>query len=205
MPRLRLTFDDGPDPEWTPRLLDALSALGARATFFPIAPRAAAEPGIVERILAEGHVVGVHCHEHVRHSERSADEVRHDGERALGMLRSLGARPTLWRTPYGDVAPFSEEVAGELGLRIVGWTVDTHDWRGDLAEEMFDLARPGLTDGAVVLAHDGIGPGALRSTARETVAFVRLVGAYAARHKLALEALPHEALSHEARALEARA
>ena len=82
----------------------------------------------------------------------------------------------MWRTPWGDTAPWSADVAHANQLRIIGWTVDTHDWRGDTAEQM--LARDEATssdDGAIVLAHDGIGPGARRADARETIAYVALV------------------------------
>ena len=64
MAALALTFDDGPDPVWTPRVLDALAACGARATFFPIAPRAERHPALIARMLADGHAVGLHCDEH---------------------------------------------------------------------------------------------------------------------------------------------
>ena len=106
---LALTFDDGPDPVWTPRLLDLLSrAAGPGSTFFPIAPRAAAQPALIARMLAEGHAVGLHCDEHVRHSTRDIDWGRRDTARALARLSALGVRPSLWRTPWGDVAPWSE-------------------------------------------------------------------------------------------------
>lgn len=189
MPSLFLTFDDGPDPEWTPVLLDLLADLGAGAAFFPIASRAAAQPGLVARMLAEGHTVGVHCDQHVRHSERDRDCVRADTARALRTLRSLGAEPELWRTPWGDLAPWSEPLAVECRLRLVGWSVDTHDWRGDAAGRMFEDVAPDLDDGAIVLAHDGIGPGALRSTSEETIELVRLIASHAGRRGLRLGAL----------------
>jgi peptidoglycan/xylan/chitin deacetylase (PgdA/CDA1 family) len=164
---MALTFDDGPDERWTAPLLDALARAGARATFFPIASRAAAQPGLVARMLADGHTVGLHGDEHVRHSTRDAAWGRADTERALQRLSTAGAFPTLWRTPWGD----------------------THDWRGDAAPEMFAATRPGLRAGAIVLAHDGIGTGALRADARETVAYVELVARHAADLELLLTAL----------------
>ncbi len=179
MATLALTFDDGPDPEWTPRLLDVLSGAGARATFFPIASRAAAHPQLIDRIVADGHQVGLHCHEHVRHSERSIEWCRRDTGRALRLLRSVGVRPTLWRTPWGDTAPWSAQVAEENQLRIVGWTVDTHDWRGDTAEQMLRATKDDLRDGAIVLAHDGIGPGSRRADPRETIEYAALVAEHA--------------------------
>ncbi len=189
MPSLALTFDDGPDAAGTPQLLDLLGDLGAKVTFFPIAPRAAAQPQLIERMLAEGHTVGVHCTEHVRHTERSAEWLRADTATAVKTLRDLGVEPSLWRAPYGVLAPWSEEVAGEHTLRLVGWNVDTHDWSGDPAEEIFARTGSDLTDGAVVLAHDGIGPGAHRETVQETIAFVQLAAAHAQANDLRLEAL----------------
>ncbi len=189
MGAIALTFDDGPDAEWTPRLLDALGRAGARATFFPIAGRAAAQPQLMARILAEGHAVGLHCDAHVRHSVRDAGWGRADTGRALQRLRTVGVRPRLWGTPWGVEAPWTGAVAREHGLRIVGWTADRHDWRGDTAPEMFDAVRDGLAPGAIVLAHDGIGPGARRADARETIGFVALVARYARTLGLALTAL----------------
>jgi peptidoglycan-N-acetylglucosamine deacetylase len=176
---LALTFDDGPDPRWTNRLLDVLADAAASATFFPIAPRAAEYPDLIDRIASGGHQIGLHCHEHVRHSDRSIEWCRRDTDRALDLLSSVGVRPTLWRTPWGDTAPWSADVAHENQLRIIGWTVDTRDWRGDTAEQMLRVTKDELRDGAIVLAHDGIGPGATRADTRETIAYVSLVAEHA--------------------------
>jgi peptidoglycan/xylan/chitin deacetylase (PgdA/CDA1 family) len=80
-------------------------------------------------------------------------------------------------------------VAAERGLRIVGWTVDTHDWRGDPAEDMFARICPELESGGIVLAHDGLGPGALRGDTGATVRLTRLIGNRARRRGWRLEAL----------------
>ncbi|MGI8507637.1 MAG: polysaccharide deacetylase family protein [Solirubrobacteraceae bacterium] len=186
---LALTFDDGPDPSVTPRLLELLGQAAASATFFPIAPRAAEHPRLIERILAAGHSVGLHCDRHVRHSARDLRWCRLDTERALSRLRRLGVAPTLWRTPWGDRAPWTGQVAAEHGLRLVGWSVDTHDWRGDSAAAMFAATRASLNAGAIVLAHDGIGPGAHRRSAAQTLAYTELVIDHARGQGLALRAL----------------
>jgi peptidoglycan/xylan/chitin deacetylase (PgdA/CDA1 family) len=185
-----LTFDDGPDPVWTPRLLDQFAAAGARATFFPIAPRAAAHPDLIARMRAEGHEIGLHCDDHVRHSTQDEAWLIADTVCALERLASLGVAPTRWRTPWGDTAPFTQAVADAHGLTLTGWTVDTHDWRGDSAAAMFTATRHRLTGQAIVLAHDGVGPGAGRGDARETVAYTARVIEFAREAGLPLEALP---------------
>jgi len=175
---------------WTPRVLDVLAAAGARATFFPIAPRAVAHPDLIARMRAEGHGIGLHCDEHVRHSTRTEAWLIADTECALKRLAGLGIAPRHWRTPWGDTAPFTREVAEARGLTLTGWTVDTHDWRGDSAETMFAATRDGLVEEAIILAHDGIGPGARRVDARETVAYTTRVVDFAREAGLTLETLP---------------
>ncbi|MDW5598588.1 polysaccharide deacetylase family protein [Conexibacter stalactiti] len=189
MAALALTFDDGPDRRWTPRVLDALAAEGAHATFFVIAARAAAEPAVVARAVAEGHRVELHCDEHVRHSARDRAWAAFDADVALARLSALGIRPRLWRTPWGDRAEWSAELAAERGLRLVDWSADTHDWRGDDAAAMLDATAARLHDGAVVLCHDGLGPGARRADCAETVAFVHRAAAFARGRGLALAPL----------------
>ena len=189
MPALALTFDDGPDPVWTPRLLDLLQKLEARATFFPIAARAAEHAAVIERMAGEGHAIGLHCDEHVRHSDRDAEWLERDTDAALERLAGVGVRPTFWRTPWGDTAPWSTQIARDHDLRLIGWTADTHDWRGDPAAEMFEATREALTGGAIILAHDGLGPGAQRDDPATTLEYVALVGEHARDHGLSLEAL----------------
>jgi peptidoglycan/xylan/chitin deacetylase (PgdA/CDA1 family) len=184
-----LTFDDGPDPVGTPAVLGALKQAHAQATFFCVAPLAERRPELVARIIADGHRVGVHCDEHVRHSERDASWGQRDLRRALERLGALGVRPSLWRTPWGDVADWTAGVADGAGLRIVGWSVDTHDWRGDRAEAMLAATSGNLRDGAIVLAHDGIGPGARRDDVDETVRYVELVAQCAAQRGFTLAAM----------------
>ena len=171
-PKVALTFDDGPDPIWTPRILGALERVSARATFFVTAPLALEHAGLVEAALGAGHEVELHCARHVRHTELSPREVEAEAREGLRALRSLGAEPRLWRPPWGVLAPWTWGIAATHGLEIVGWTADTHDWRGDGATEMLDSVEPLLRQGAVVLMHDGLGPGALREGCGETVKLV---------------------------------
>lgn len=161
---LHLTFDDGPQPGWTERLLDALALAGARATFFVLGRRVAAAPQLVQRAVAQGHEIGLHGDHHLRHSEHGPDAIEADARRALRRLERLGVLPARWRAPWGIETAATHTVAARLGLELTGWTVDSHDWRGDGAAEMLErCGAAALVPGAVVLLHDGLGPGARRS------------------------------------------
>ena len=166
---MALTFDDGPDPAGTPAVLRELEALGVTATFFVIAPRARRHAALLAETVAAGHDVGLHCFHHLRHSRLSREEVERDTDDALAALAALGVTPRLWRTPWGDLAPWTGAIAAERGLTLTSWTADTHDWRGDSAEEMLASVAPALGPGCVVLMHDGLGPGARRRDCAETV------------------------------------
>jgi peptidoglycan-N-acetylglucosamine deacetylase len=92
----------------------------------------------------------------------------------------MGVRPHRWSTPWGVHAPWTREVAAKYGLELCGWDIDTHDWRGDRAERMLAEMGPDLCHGAVVMLHDGLGPGAMRNGCEETVRFARMLAAEAA-------------------------
>jgi peptidoglycan/xylan/chitin deacetylase (PgdA/CDA1 family) len=170
--RVFLTFDDGPDPIWTPKVLEALHQLGAKATFFVIAPLASRIPYLIHRMIRAGHSVEFHCSKHLRHTELTRAEIEVDAREGLRTLRELGVSPSLWRTPWGVVTPCTQAVAEDLGLELVSWTADTHDWRGDDASEMLACVGADLQPAAVVLMHDGLGPGARRTGCEETVALI---------------------------------
>ncbi len=171
-PRISLTFDDGPHPIWTPRVLRALQRAEARATFFVVASLARRFPHLISDILRFGHGVEFHCTKHVRHTEQSREEVEADVRDGLLELRRKGVHPRFWRPPWGVLAPFTAEIAYAYGLELVLWTEGSQDWRGHSAAEMLERVEPGLQPGSIVLMHDGIGPGALRSGCAETVTFV---------------------------------
>ena len=104
--------------------------------------------------------------------EYAVERIADDAERGLAVLRGLGARPRLWRVPWGDLAPFTPALAELAGVELAGWTADTHDWRGDAAAAMLAAVGPELRPGAIVLAHDGLGPGALRDGCANTVELI---------------------------------
>lgn len=167
-----LTFDDGPHPVWTPRVMEALRNADATATFFVVSPLARRFPHLVSEMRAAGHVVELHCGRHIRHTELTREQVEGDTSSALRDLQEIGVSPRFWRPPWGILAPWTAEIAGDYGLTLAPWTADTHDWRGDGAPEMIEAISPVLGPSAVVLMHDGLGPGARRSGCEETVALI---------------------------------
>ena len=154
--RIYLTFDDGPDPVWTPRVLDILAAAGARATFFVIGMRARANPALLRSIATHGHEIGNHTGTH-RHPwtlppAAARREVR-DGADAIADI--TGTRPLFYRPPHGRLRRCMAEEAQGNGQAIVLWSLSAVDW-GPLANKPGIFRR--LTKAAagdIVLLHDG--------------------------------------------------
>lgn len=169
---LSLTFDDGPEPVWSTRVVEELQRCDAHATFFLVGERVHQVPEQARVIVANGNEAQLHCHRHIRHSELSEAEIERDTREALSALAAVGVRPTFWRTPWGVRTPDTLRVARRHRLRLVHWTVDTHDWRGDTVQAMLTRARSQLAPGGVVLMHDGLGPGSRRDSCENTVRLI---------------------------------
>jgi peptidoglycan-N-acetylglucosamine deacetylase len=161
-----LTFDDGPDPRWTPELLATLGRFQARATFFVQGERLVEHPEIAREAVAAGHELHPHCFEHRSHKELSDAEIEQDIERLLEALHDHAGveQPTLWRPPYGHIrGPATYEVAAAHGLEVVTWTLNTCDWGRQGAEAMWaqiaEETRPmsALRPDSVILMHDFAG------------------------------------------------
>jgi peptidoglycan/xylan/chitin deacetylase (PgdA/CDA1 family) len=151
---IALTFDDGPDPEWTPRVLDALGRLGMRATFFLVGERAARHPELVARIAAEGHEAGSHSWDHPSLPEIPLPAVAEQFDRTRAALGERDAG--LLRPPYGHQTLATWRLAAARGYRVVMWSAAAGDWRdldgATLAGRVLAAARPG----AIVLLHDSL-------------------------------------------------
>ncbi|MDI3280153.1 MAG: polysaccharide deacetylase family protein [Bacillota bacterium] len=170
---LALTFDDGPDPRYTPQILDLLAAHGARATFFVVGRKVRAHPKLVQRMVAEGHEVGNHTFSH-RHAwwtppQRVRSEIE-EGERAIEEV--AGQKPRYFRPPWGGFNLLSGLVALRR-YQVVLWSCEVRDWAAGttsrrLAEEVLSRAEAG----EIVDLHDSGGaPGA----AARTVEALRLI------------------------------
>lgn len=132
---LALTFDDGPNPVWTPKLLDMLAEHDVRATFFLLGSHALAEPELVKRIAAAGHVVGNHSWSHPNLAKSAAARVREELKRTKQTLEEIvGARVRWFRPPYGARRPAVFRIAREMGMEPVLWNAMTTDWSKRSAE-----------------------------------------------------------------------
>jgi len=157
-PRVALTFDDGPSPEHTPRVLDALAAAEARATFFVIGKKLEGERAKLARRMHEaGHAIGCHGFGHDRlFALRSARRVREDLKAALARIEDVTGAPTkLFRPPIGHTNPTIANVAEELELSVIGFSVRGYDGTARAErEKVKQRVIDGLADGAIVLLHD---------------------------------------------------
>ncbi len=141
---LALTFDDGPNATWTPRLLEILARHEVRATFFLLGSRAEGEPELVRRIAAAGHLIGNHSWSHPNLARSSSSRVREELERTNETLEQItGAPVKFFRPPFGARRPAVLRIARELGLTPVLWNAMTSDWSEPSAERIADAADEG--------------------------------------------------------------
>ncbi len=162
-PGLALTFDDGPHPEITPRLLDLLAAAHQQATFFVIGEHVRAHGALLRRMLAEGHALGIHSDRHDRFlAARGTATVRRDLEHCAAAIADAtgAAPPRLFRPPIGIKSPSVARAAAELGLSTITWSCRGLDGvaRADPARVLARLAR-GIAPRAILTLHDGHEPG----------------------------------------------
>ncbi|HET6953720.1 MAG TPA: polysaccharide deacetylase family protein [Acidimicrobiales bacterium] len=154
-----LTFDDGPDPEVTPAVLDALAAGGTRATFFMLVDRAERHPGVVRRVVDAGHEVGLHGPDHRRLTTAGGDrgEVRRALAAARARLEALAGVPVRWfRPPFGSQSVGTYLATRRAGLVPVVWTAEGEDWVDQPAARVADRVMERLRPGGIVLLHDGL-------------------------------------------------
>lgn len=153
---ISLTFDDGPDPRFTPQLLDLLAAAGVPATFFVIAGKALQYPDIIHRMMHEGHSVASHGWSHRHPWFQSTSSARQQIVIANHVLTSLlGDAPRWFRPPYGRMRSSMTQAAIEAGQRVVLWSRSAIDW-GPWASPRRVMRRlSAVADGDIVLMHDG--------------------------------------------------
>lgn len=148
-----LTFDDGPHPSVTPRILDILRTEGVRATFFPIGNVAVRHPRIIQRIVQEGHEVGNHSLTHPNMRNLPAEAQRAEVAETNRILAAAGADPVLFRPPAGRYNQDTLKVVQQESMNPALWNVDTRDWLTRDADKIMAQVESAGAIGSVVLMH----------------------------------------------------
>lgn len=156
--RIALSFDDGPVPGSTDRVLDVLSAYRTYATFFCLGSRVSARGGrsLLARITAEGHEIGSHGWTHRPLTSLTNEELRREVEETADSIESItGTRPLLFRPPGGDLSVGTlRRLAGTSARRVVLWDVDPSDWRLPARARLWEKVLADIRPGSILLLHD---------------------------------------------------
>jgi peptidoglycan/xylan/chitin deacetylase (PgdA/CDA1 family) len=187
---LALTFDDGPNPAFTPHLLDILDRRDVRATFFLVGSRAQAEPALVRRIVDAGHLIGNHAWSHRNLALASSSTIEDQLSRTTETLEQISGAPIrFFRPPYGARRPATLGIARRLGLTPVLWNAMTSDWKNPSADaiarrlinKIDRLYHLGLA--ANIVLHDGSHSNPAADRAPSIAAAAQLIAHYQPTHQ----------------------
>jgi peptidoglycan/xylan/chitin deacetylase (PgdA/CDA1 family) len=190
---LALTFDDGPNQAWTPRLLEVLTSHGVRATFFLLGSHAQAEPGLVRRIAATGHLIGNHSWSHPNLALTAASRVDEELARTSQTLEQIAGVPVRYfRPPFGARRPVVFRLARSLGMVPVLWNAMTTDWSEPSADRIAErltrridrLQRRGRA--ANIVLHDGCHLDLGADRGPSVAAAGQLIARYKATHRFVM-------------------
>ncbi len=156
LPYVALTFDDGPHPTYTPRLLDILKAKNVKATFYVVGTNARRYPEIMRRIIAEGHEIGNHTVNHPNLSKMSDDGVRKELRGTHeAIVAATGMPPRTMRPPYGAITATQKSwIRKEFGYPTILWSVDPEDWKKPGSTAVTSRLVSGAAPGGILLVHD---------------------------------------------------
>ena len=154
--QIALTFDDGPDRRFTPKILDILHRYRVPATFFVLGSRAKALPDAMRRIAAEGHAVGNHSYWHPKLFREPIGRLHWEATQTDEVIRqTVGYRPKMFRAPYGALTEDMVRELARMDYRVVGWSADSQDWRQIPADQVVRNVMRDVRPGAIILFHSG--------------------------------------------------
>lgn len=158
---VNITIDDGPDPRWTPQVLDVLARHDVKATFCMIGPQAAAHPDLVKKVVAAGHRLCDHTTSHDTAMDKKPVAYQEaqilDAQKQIEDAAGGGAKVEYYRAPGGAFTPDSRRIAAAHGMRPLGWNVDTKDFGKPGTAAIVDAVKREMGNGPTVLFHDGGG------------------------------------------------
>jgi len=193
--RIHLTFDDGPHPINTPKLLDELKQSGILATFFVMGQKLETSFGqkLIQRAAAEGHQIGNHTYSHPHLTELTEDQIREEISRTERLIGDANKGLRIFRPPYGEHNALVDRVAKELGYRLVLWNVDSRDWDPSYQDHWVDYAMEQIVtqNECILLAHDN-----QTTTVMKAATFIAKIRALSGSSFIAYsEAFPRKRLS----------
>ncbi|MFY9279336.1 MAG: polysaccharide deacetylase family protein [Caldicoprobacterales bacterium] len=165
--QIALTFDDGPNPNYTPRLLDILKEHQVTATFFTMGKQAKLYPDIIKRMDAEGHALGIHSYSHRHAWLMSPTRTIRDMIQTYNILEHILGNPPKWyRPPWGTFNLISIFAAERLDLKTAYWSIEAQDWdKNTTVEHIYNTVIKKVHPGAIIVLHDNQGaPGAPERT-----------------------------------------
>ena len=152
MPRIAITFDDGPHPRYTPMLLEGLADRNVKATFFVIGEHAKAYPEVVQQIAEDGHLIGNHTYSHIQLQSGQLEVFKDELIRTNAVIEELVNQEVSYvRPPYGI---WDESLERELNMFPVLWTIDPMDWCTDDVNCIIEKTVSKAKDGDIILLHD---------------------------------------------------
>jgi peptidoglycan-N-acetylglucosamine deacetylase len=153
---IAITFDDGPNAQLTPKLLDVLKQRGIRATFFVVGKNVEEYPDIVGRMALEGHEVANHSWSHPALTKLGTESFRKQIENTNEAIAKVtGKRPVLMRPPYGATSvSLNKRLVEQFGLKVILWSVDPLDWKYRNSNRVYNLIVQNTRPGSIILAHD---------------------------------------------------
>ncbi|MFF4317446.1 polysaccharide deacetylase family protein [Streptomyces sp. NPDC001568] len=158
---VNITIDDGPDPRWTPKVLDVLAAHDVKATFCMVGPQAKAHPDLVKKVVAAGHRLCDHSMDHDTKMDKKPVAYQEaqilDAKRLIEEAAGAGGKVEYYRAPGGAFTPDSRRIAAANGMRPLGWNVDTKDFGKPGAAAIVAAVQREIGNGPTVLFHDGGG------------------------------------------------
>lgn len=151
-PQVALTFDDGPHQTCTPALLDGLKQRGVKATFFLMGENIAGKEELVQRMQADGHLIGNHSYRHIQMTKEGAEQACAEIEQTEQLIQSItGKRPEYLRPPYGA---WNEQLECRVNLTTVLWNVDSLDWKFQNTKRIVRRVEKDVKGGDIILMHD---------------------------------------------------